>query len=81
MKVLLCLGWICIVIRFFFRFIFDCVVFIEGFFDFFLLLFFDIFLGEGKVNMIGRRFFVFSLICIKYSVLVVYIFFCIKKIE
>lgn len=64
MKVLMCMGSICIVIRFFFRFIFDCVVFIEGFFDFFLLLFFDIFLGEGKVNMIGRRFFVFSLICI-----------------
>lgn len=81
MKALLCLGWTCIAIRSFSRSIPDCAVSTEGSFDSSLLPFSDISSGEGKANMIGRRFPVSSLICTKYSALVVHIFFCIKKTE
>lgn len=63
MKALMCMGWTCIAIRSFSRSIPDCAVSTEGSFDSSLLPFSDISSGEGKANMIGRRFPVSSLIC------------------
>lgn len=81
MKALMCLGWTYIAIRSSSLCIPECAVSTEGSFDSSLLPFSDISSGEGKANMIGRRFPVSSLICTKYSALVVHIFSALKKTE